>query len=137
MWCERHLFFLVAASIPSWLKQRQPLISLLLEMTERTGRAGRTDRTEQMDRAERTDRPERTGRTRPQAGAAACTHFASVAGAASGLCFARGNGNAPLVFISATDGRTGTTMQNSESRGHRPVPDGAFLFCPNRNLSFP
>lgn len=53
----------------------------------------------------------------------------------SALCFALRK--ALFAFISATEGRTGTTMQNKESRGGRAVPDGAFFFWPNRNFSFP
>lgn len=60
----------------------------------------------------------------------------SVMAATSALCFTRRY--ALFIFISVVEGsRTGTTVQNSESCGGRTVPEGAFFFCPSRNLSFP
>lgn len=54
----------------------------------------------------------------------------------STLCLALRS--ALFIFTSAKAGRrTGTTVQNRESRGGKTLPDGAFFFCPSRNLSFP
>lgn len=63
------------------------------------------------------------------------THLESIVTIMSALCFAFKN--ALFIFISVTEGSTGATMQNKESRGGKAVPDGVFFFCPNRNFSFP
>ena len=62
----------------------------------------------------------------------ALTHFVSGVAETSTLCFALRH--TPCIFTAV--GR-GATTQNRESRGGRAVPDGALLFCPNRNFSFP